>query len=64
MIMILTSMSRLQQESGNLRSADFAMTSTLSEKDAMLAQQLGQLQPFLDRFPPECLGQLGSFGPT
>ena len=62
--MSLTSTSRLQHESENLRSADFAMTSTLSEKGAMLAQQLGQLQPVLDVFPPEYLGQLASFGPT
>ena len=54
----------LQQENAHLRSADFAMTLTLSETDTMLAQQLGQLQPVLDVFPPECLGQLASFGPT
>ena len=35
-----------------------------SEKDAKLAQKLGQLQPFIAVFPPECMGQLGSFGPT
>ena len=50
----------LQQENAHLRSVDFAMTSTLSEKDAMLAQ----LQPFPAVFPPECWGQLASFGPT
>jgi hypothetical protein len=35
-----------------------------SEKDAKLAQKLGQLQPFIAVFPHECMGQLASFGPT
>jgi hypothetical protein len=35
-----------------------------SEKDAKLAQKLGQLQPFLAALPQECMGQLASFGPT
>jgi hypothetical protein len=35
-----------------------------SEKDAELAQKLGQLQPFLAVSPPECADQLASFGPT
>jgi hypothetical protein len=35
-----------------------------SEKDAKLAQKLGQLQPFIAVSPPECMGQLPSFGPT
>jgi hypothetical protein len=35
-----------------------------SEKDAKLAQKSGQLQPFITVFPPECMGQLASFGPT
>jgi hypothetical protein len=35
-----------------------------SEKDAKLAQNLGQLQPFIDVLPQECMGQLASFGPT
>jgi hypothetical protein len=35
-----------------------------SEKDAKLAQNLGQLQPFLAVFSPECMGQLASSGPT
>ena len=35
-----------------------------SEKDAKLAQKLGQLQPFIAVFPPECTGQLAYFGPT
>ena len=35
-----------------------------SEKDANLAQKLGQLQHFIVVFPQECMGQLGSFGPT
>ena len=35
-----------------------------SEKDAELAQKLGQLQPFMAAFPQECMGQLASFGPT
>jgi hypothetical protein len=35
-----------------------------SEKDAKLAQKLGQLQPFAAVFPQECMGQLASFGPT
>ena len=37
---------------------------TSSEKDAELAQKLGQLQSFLAAFPQECMGQLPSFGPT
>jgi hypothetical protein len=35
-----------------------------SERDATLAQKLGQLQPFLAVFPQECMGQLAYFGPT
>ena len=35
-----------------------------SERDAELAQKLGQLQPFIAVFPQECMGQLASFGPT
>ena len=35
-----------------------------SEKDAKLAQKLGQLQSFLAVFPQECIGQLAYFGPT
>ena len=35
-----------------------------SEKDANLAQNLGQLQPFIAVFPQECMGQLASFGPA
>ena len=35
-----------------------------SEKDAKLAQRLGQLQPFIAAFPQEYMGQLASFGPT
>jgi hypothetical protein len=35
-----------------------------SEKDAKLAQKLGQLQPFIAVFPQECMGQLAYFGPT
>ena len=35
-----------------------------SEKDADLAQKLGQLQPFLAAIPRQCMGQLASFGPT
>ena len=35
-----------------------------SEKDAKLAQKLGQLQPFIAVFPQECVGQLASFGPS
>jgi hypothetical protein len=34
------------------------------EKYAVSAQKLGQLQPFTAAFPPECVGQLASFGPT
>jgi hypothetical protein len=37
---------------------------TESEKDAELAQKLGQLQPFLAVFPQECTAQLVSFGST
>ena len=35
-----------------------------SEKDAKLAQKLGQLQAFMAVFPQECVGQLAPFGPT
>jgi hypothetical protein len=35
-----------------------------SEKDAKLAQKLGQLQPFMAVFLLECMGQLVSFGPA
>jgi hypothetical protein len=35
-----------------------------SEKDAKLAQKLGQLQPFIAVFPQECMGQLAYFWPT
>ena len=35
-----------------------------SEKDAELAQKLGQLQPVIAVFPQERVGQLASFGPT
>jgi hypothetical protein len=34
------------------------------EKDAKLAQKLGQLQPFIVVFPKDCMGQLAFFGPT
>jgi hypothetical protein len=34
------------------------------EKDAKLAQKLGQLRPFMAVFPQGCMGQLASFGPT
>jgi hypothetical protein len=33
-----------------------------SEKDARLAQKLGQHQPFMTVFPLECMGQLAPFG--
>jgi hypothetical protein len=32
-----------------------------SEKDAKLAQNLGQLQPFIAVFPQECMGSTGIF---
>jgi hypothetical protein len=35
-----------------------------SEKDAKLGQKLDLLLPFRAVFPPECMGQLASFGPT
>jgi hypothetical protein len=35
-----------------------------SEKDAKLAQKLGQLQPFMAVFSQECMGQLASSGLT
>ena len=35
-----------------------------SEKDAKLAQKLGQLSSFMAVFPQKCMGQLVSFGPT
>jgi hypothetical protein len=34
------------------------------EKDAKLAQKLGQLHPFIAVFPQECMGKLAYFGPT
>ena len=34
------------------------------EKDAKLAQKLGQPQPFIAVFPQECMGRLAYFGPT
>ena len=34
------------------------------EKDAELAQTLGQLKPLIAVFPQECMGQLAYFGPT
>jgi hypothetical protein len=37
---------------------------TPSEKDAELAQKLGQHQPFVAVFPQEYMGQLAYFGPT
>jgi hypothetical protein len=37
---------------------------TRSEKDAKLAQRLGQLQPVIAVSPQECVGQLPSFGPS
>ena len=36
----------------------------VSEKDAVSAQKLGQLRPFVDVFPQENMGQLVYFGPT
>jgi hypothetical protein len=36
----------------------------MSEKEAKLAQKLGQLQPFIAAFPLECMGQPTSPGPT
>jgi hypothetical protein len=42
----------------------FIKCTNTSEKDARLAQKLGQLQPFLAVFPQECTGQLTYFGPT
>ena len=35
-----------------------------SERDAMLAQKLGQLQTCIAVSPQECVGQLASFRPT
>jgi hypothetical protein len=35
-----------------------------SEKDAKLAQKLGQPQAFMAVFRLKCVGQLASFGPT
>ena len=34
------------------------------EKDAKLAQKLGQLQPFITAFAQQCTDQLASFGST
>jgi hypothetical protein len=44
--------------------SDGARAVALSKKDAELVQKLGRLQPFLDVFLQECMGQLASFGPT
>ena len=33
-------------------------------EEAVSAQKLGQLQPFIAGFPQEHMGQLASFGPT
>ena len=46
------------------RPADQVRALAVSEKDAMLAQKLGQLQPFIDVSPQECVGRHISFGPT
>ena len=35
-----------------------------SERGAVSGQMLGQLQPFVAAFPPECMGRLASSGPT
>jgi hypothetical protein len=32
-----------------------------TEKDTELAQMLGQLQPFMAAFPPECMDEIASF---
>ena len=37
---------------------------SISEKDAKLAQKLGQLRPLMAIFSQGCMGQLASFGPT
>ena len=47
-----------------LNATAVAVPAMEGERDATLAQELGQLQPFLAVFPQECAGQLASFGPT
>ena len=58
---------------GHVSLAEFkGLCETLHEVDALtqvrktsiLAQKLGQLQPFPTVFPRDCVGQLASFGPT
>ena len=41
-----------------------AQAAAKSEKDAKLAQKLGQLQPFIAVFLQECTGYLAYFGST
>ena len=52
------------RSAGPRRCTAAGMPCTSSEKDAKLAQKLGQLQPSVAVFPQECAGQLASFGPT
>jgi hypothetical protein len=47
-----------------LEALELANAIVSSEKDAKLAQKLGQLQPLIAVLPRECLGQLASSGPT
>jgi hypothetical protein len=62
-------LARARTEHAGRSACNMALTSrfgmvAMSEKDAMLAQKLGQLQPFIAVFPQECMGQLASFGPA
>ena len=45
-------------------SPTWCMASGWSEKDAALAEKLGQLQPLTAVFPQESMGRLPSSGPT
>jgi hypothetical protein len=54
---------RVLQQHRTLQVSTLAV-STPSEQDAVSAQKLGQLHPFVAAFPQECMGQPASFGPT
>ena len=44
--------------------AVLALVVELTQQVKKTPRKLGQLQPYLAVFPQECVGQLGSFGPT
>ena len=55
---------KAREETRASRMWGMAESASTSEKDAKLAQKLGQFQPFLAVFLLECMGQLVYFGPT